>query len=119
MLAPIHSRVALSCVLFAFALGVWAAWNYLRGRDVSSSYWGALIIGELLMVGQGLLGLLLTLSGARPLDLLHFLYGVLVALSWPAVYIYTNAQTGRREIGLYALASFFIFGLAIRAIMTG
>ncbi len=119
MLTFVHDRIAVSAILFAFALGVWAAWDYVRGRDMSPSYWGALIIGQVLMTGQGLIGLLLVLGGARPVDLLHLLYGVLVALSWPAVYIYTNARTGRTQVGIYALVSFFIFGLAIRAMMTG
>ncbi len=119
MLTFIHGRLALSAVMFALALGIWAAWDYFRGRGISSSYWGALIVGEILMLGQGSVGVLAALGGARPADLLHFLYGALVALGWPAVYVYTNARATRREAALYALASFFIFGLAIRGIMTG
>lgn len=118
-MAFIHSRIALSAVLFAFALGAWATWDFVRGRGIGPSYRGALLIGESLMLAQGVLGILLVITGALPGDLLHFLYGVLVALSWPGVYIYTNARMGRSEAGLYALVSFFIFGLAIRAIMTG
>jgi hypothetical protein len=117
--ALIHSRTAISAVLFALALGVWALWSFLRGRGVGSSYWGALIIGELLMLAQGFLGILLVFGGARPADWLHVLYGVLVALSWPGVYVYTRARGDRREAGLYALVSFFVFGLALRAITTG
>ncbi len=119
MLVLIHNRIAVSAIVFAFIMGAWAAWNYFRGQGVSPSYWGALVIGELLMLVQGVIGILLVLTGARPGDFLHFLYGVLVALSWPAVYVYTNARAGRKEAGLYALVSFFIFGLAIRALMTG
>ncbi len=119
MLATIHGRVALSAVFFAFALGVWATVAFLRGEQVSPSFRGALIIGELLMLAQGALGILMVLGGTFPPDLLHFLYGFLVALSWPAVYIYTNARMGRSELGYYALVSFFVFGLAIRAVMTG
>jgi hypothetical protein len=118
-MAFIHGRIALTAILFAFALGAWATFDYVRRRDISPSYWGALVIGEILMLAQGVIGILLVLGGTLPADLLHFLYGVLVALSWPAVYIYTNARTGRSEGGLYALVSFFIFGLAIRATMTG
>ncbi len=115
----IHGRIALSAVLFAFAMGAWATWDFVRGHDVSPSYRGALLIGEILMLVQAAVGILLVITGRLPADLLHFLYGVLVALSWPGVYIYTNARMGRSEAGLYALVSFFIFGLAIRAIMTG
>lgn len=115
----IHTRLAITATLFALAMGVWAAWSYFRGHAVSSNYWGALIIGEALMLVQGLVGILLLVGGGRPADVLHFLYGVLVALSWPGVYVYTNARAGRSEAALYALVSFFIFGLSIRAIMTG
>lgn len=118
-LAFIHSRLALTAIMYALALGVWAAWSYFRGQGVNSNYWGALIIGEIILLGQGVIGLLLVLSGARPADVLHFLYGVLVALAWPGVYVYTNARAGRSEAAIYALVSFFMFGLAVRAIMTG
>lgn len=115
----IHGRLAQTTILFALAMGVWAAWNYFRKSGVSSNYWGALIIGEILVLGQGALGVFLVISGARPADLLHFLYGVLVALGWPAVYLYTNARATRTEAAFYALVSFAIFGLAIRGMMTG
>lgn len=118
-MAFLHGRLALTAVLFAFALGAWAAFDFVRGRGISPSYWGAVVIGELLMLAQGVIGVLLVVSGQIPSDLLHFLYGVLVALSWPAVYVYTNARNERKEAGLYALAGFFIFGLALRAITTG
>ncbi len=119
MLTFLHGRLALSVIMFALAVGVWAAWDYFRGRGVSSSYWGALAIGEILVLGQGVVGVLLVLTGARPADLLHFLYGALVAMGWPAVYVYTSGRTTRNEAAFYALVSFFIFGLAIRGIMTG
>ena len=115
----VHSRIALTAILYAVAMGVWAAWSYLRGQGVNSNYWGALIIGEIVMIGQGVIGIILVLSGQMPSDIIHFLYGVLVALSWPAVYVYTNARAGRSEAAIYAIVSFFIFGLAVRAIMTG
>ena len=115
----VHSRIALTAILYAVVMGAWAAWSYLRGQGVNSNYWGALIIGEIVMIGQGVIGIILVLSGQMPSDIIHFLYGVLVALSWPAVYVYTNARAGRSEAAIYAIVSFFIFGLAVRAIMTG
>ena len=115
----IHSRLALTAILFALAMGVWAAWSYFRGHGVNSNYWGALVIGEVLVLAQGVIGVGLVLTGHTPADVLHFLYGVLVAIAWPGVYVYTNARAGRSEAALYALVSFFIFGLAVRAIMTG
>ena len=115
----VHSRLALTAIFYAVAMGVWAAWSYFRGQGVNSNYWGALVIGEIVMIGQGVIGVILVLSGQMPGDVIHFLYGVLVALSWPGVYVYTNARAGRREAALYAMVSFFVFGLAVRALMTG
>lgn len=115
----IHGNLARTTILFALAMGVWASWTFFRKENMSASYWGALIIGEILVVAQGVLGIVLVITGHSPADIIHFLYGVLVAAGWPAVYIYTNARATRTEAALYALMSFFIVGLAIRALMTG
>ena len=115
----IHNRLALTAIFYTVAMGIWAAWSYFRGQGVNSNYWGALVIGEIVMIGQGVLGVILLVSGRTPGDIIHFLYGVLVALAWPGVYVYTHARAGRSEAALYAIVSFFLFGLAVRAIMTG
>ena len=86
----IHSRLALTAIFYALAMGIWAAWSYFRGQGVNSNYWGALVIGEIVMIGQGVLGVILVVSGRMPGDIIHFLYGVLVALAWPGVYVYTH-----------------------------
>lgn len=118
-LTDLHCRVGLAIVFFAFALGVWGGLAFLRGSGVSGSYLGAVVIGELLVVSQAIIGLLLVLSGRSPMDGLHFLYGIVVMLAWVAVYVYTRGQLGRREMAIYAVVSFFLMGLAIRGIMTG
>ena len=118
-LVDLHCRVALSSLFFAFALGAWGALSFARARGVSGNFVGALVIGEILVLAEGLVGLLLVVTGHWPADALHFLYGVVIAICWPGVYAYTHGETSRREMGIYALVSFFIFGLAIRALMTG
>lgn len=118
-LADIHCRVGLSVSLFALALGVWGVIAFLRGMGVTGSYFGALVIGEVLTVVQALVGVLLVITGHWPPDVLHFLYGIVVILSWLMVYIYTKGATTRREMLIYAIVSFFVMGLAIRGIMTG
>ncbi len=118
-MTDLHSRLALTAIFFAFAMGAWAAIVFFRGRGIDSNYRGALVIGELVMIAQGIIGIIMVITGLRPADLLHFLYGVLVALAWPGTYVYTNARQGRAEAGIYAIVSFFIFGLAVRALMTG
>ena len=117
-MVELHNTLARSGILFAVAVGLWAAWSFIRREGVSSSYLGALAIGEGLMLVQGVLGIVLVLTGAQPHNLLHFLYGFLSALSWPGVYIYTHARTARAEVGWYALASLLTFGFTVRAVMT-
>ncbi len=118
-LQDLHCRVALSTLFFAFALGAWGVVNFVLTRGVTSNYLGALVIGEILVLLQGVLGVILVISGKWPADALHILYGVTIAICWPGVYTYTHAETSRREMGIYAIVSFFILGLALRAMTTG
>ena len=118
-LIDLHCRAALATMFFALILGAWGAYNFLRGMGLSSNFLGAIVIGEVLVLAQGVLGIILVVSGQWPADGLHFLYGVVIAISWPGTYAYTGGATSRRELGIYALISFFIFGLAVRAVMTG
>ena len=118
-LPDIHCRIGLSVIFFALALGVWGVVAFFRGSGVSNNYRGALVIGELLVIGQALVGVLLVVTGHWPPDVLHFLYGIVVVLMWVMTYIYTKGAMTRREVLIYAVVSFFIMGLAIRGIMTG
>jgi hypothetical protein len=118
-IAFFHGRIAQSVVLYSLIMGVWATWNYFRKQGVEGNYLGAIVVGELLMLAQGIIGAIMVIGGAIPGNLWHFLYGVLVAVCWPGVYVYTHARVGRTEGAIYAMVSFFIFGLALRAIMTG
>lgn len=118
-LPDIHCRVGLAVIFFAFALGAWGIIGALRGLGVTSNYRGALVIGELLVVAQALIGLLLVFTGYFPPDALHFLYGIVVLLAWVMVYIYTKGAMTKREMLIYGVVSFFVMGLGIRGIMTG
>lgn len=119
VLTDVHCRVGLAVIFFAFALGVWGVIAFLRGMGVTGSYFGALIIGEILIIVQALIGVALVVTGHFPMDGLHFLYGVVIPLAWAAVYVYTRGAQTKREMIIYALMSFFVMGLGIRGIMTG
>ncbi len=118
-LVEIHGRLANTAVLFTLVVGLWALFSYVRRQGISPSYWGTLVIGELLLVVQGLIGAVMFIQGGRPPRIIHFLYGVLVLLIWPGVYAYTEGRDTRREALIYGLASLFLFGLTLRAIGTG
>ncbi len=118
ILTDLHCRVGLAIIFFAFALGVWGVFAFLRGMGVTGSYFGALIIGEVLMLAQAVLGIALIITGRFPMDGLHILYGVVTPLSWAAVYVYTRGAQTQREMIIYGVMSFFVMGLGIRGIMT-
>ncbi len=118
-LVEIHARLGNTIVLFTLVVGLWALFNYIRGQGLSPGYWGTLVIGELLLATQTLIGVVMYFQGGRPPRIIHFLYGVLVLLIWPGVFAYTQGRDTRREALIYGVASLFLFGLALRAIDTG
>lgn len=118
-LVEIHNRLANTALLFTLIVALWALFNYVRREGLSPSYWGTLVVGEGLLVAQGLIGLVMVLQGLRPPRLVHVLYGITVLLVWPGVYTYTRGQATRREALVYGVATLFLVGLLLRSISTG
>lgn len=118
-IVQIHAGLADTVRLFTLVVGVWALVNYVRREGLSASYWGALVIGELVLAAQAILGAILYVQGGRPPRIIHFLYGVLVLMVWPGIFAFTEGRDGRREALYYGIAGLFLFGLAMRAISTG
>ena len=119
-LTDIHTLVGRSFSMFALAVTVLGLFYYLRDRTPDGSFFGAVIIGEGLAVLQVLIGILLIVLGRAPGRPIHFLYGALVALMWPAAYSYTRDSEGtNRETIVWVLISAFLFGVSLRATGTG
>jgi hypothetical protein len=117
-LAEVHGRLGNTAMYFMFLLGLWGLFRFFRKKGVDSNYWGALAIGEILIVAQGLLGAYLWIIGGRPERSIHILYGVMTALVIPAVYAYTKGDEGRRSTLIYGIALLISALLIIRAIAT-
>jgi len=98
---------------------IWSAALYLRKQVPSGSYRATLVLTEGLFIVQGLVGIAMFLGGSRPHDPLHWLYGPLLVIVLPIAASYLSGRDNRREALVYGLASLFMFGLAIRAYMTG
>ena len=98
--------------------GILSLINYIRGQGVDGSIVGAVVIGEVMMIVQVVLGLILWLSGLFPASIIHFLYGALTVLALPALWVYTRGEMDRRASLIWALAGLFMMGLALRAIGT-
>jgi hypothetical protein len=120
-LVEVHARLANTLLLYVIVLAVWGLWRYLRRQGVDSNYWGALVISEIVIVAQGLLGVYLWFINAlRPeRGGIHILYGVISALAIPIVYVYTKGGDQRRDMIVYAAVLLFTIGLVLRAISTG
>lgn len=116
----IHGRLANTVMLYCLIIGAWGLWRFFRKQGVSSSYWGSVVIAELLVLIQGGLGIWLYAVGEAPArGAVHVLYGVVCAISLPAVYVYTRGRDERREMLLYGIVAIFVGVISIRAMLTG
>ncbi len=106
-------------MMFMLVLGLWGVFAYVRGQAMSGSYAGALVIGEILVTVQVVAGLALLTYGARPPSPTHYLYGITGILVLPFAWSYMKDRDQRQALLIYALIALFIFGLAVRGMMTG
>jgi hypothetical protein len=114
----LHDRIGNAAPLFMILLGLLSLFNYIRGQGLDGSVVGTVIVGELLMIVQLSLGVILLLSGLYPARIIHILYGSLSILTFPALWFYTRGATDRRASLVWALVGLFMMGLALRAIGT-
>jgi len=118
----LHGLLSRAILMFAVIAGVYGLVEYFRKHVVTPSYWGVIVVGNLAAVAQGILGLILALSGKQPAQWVHILYGV-VALMWIPIINLINqlandGEHNRRETLIVALISLFQAGIALRAITT-
>ena len=119
LIVEIHARLANTAALFIGILGLWALFLRFRNQSLEGGWLGAAVIGELLILAEGLLGLYLYLqglSGALPRPFLHILYGLVAIITLPAAYGYFGNLEDRRAKTLgMALVCFFLWGILLRA----
>jgi hypothetical protein len=117
-LSEIHGRLGNTAVYYVIIMGVWGLWRYFRRQGMDSNYGGALVIGEILILLQGLLGAYLFISGLRPGRGIHLLYGIVSALVIPGVFSYTQGDDRRRVMLIYGISLLILAALILRAITT-
>ena len=118
ILAGVHGTLSNMIALYSLLVGIWGVINFLRRQPPDGNYNGALVIGVALFILQGLLGVILVLTGAQPAQGLHFLYGVTIVLTIPAIFAFTRGSNTVRDSFLYGAGMIFIWGLAQRAVET-
>ncbi len=119
VLTILHGGLANTAQLYFFAIAVWGLWRFFRKKGVDSSYRGALVIAEILLLSQGLIGAILFFTGHSPARGVHFLYGAFVAAIIPGVYAYAKSGERRSEMLIYGTATLIAAVLIMRAIITG
>jgi len=115
---PLHAQLATALVLYLAALGVWGIALAAAGSGPTPSYRGSLVIAEVAIVLQGLLGVLAWLTSG-PSDAIHVLYGLALAVTIPLVATIVREGSPRRTALSLGLAALFAAGLAIRGVTTG
>jgi hypothetical protein len=119
-LIDIHGRLANTAMFYVIIMAVWGLWRYFRRQGVEGSYWGALVIAEVLIILQALLGVTLWATGQGSLAGrgMHVLYGVVSVLVIPMAFAYTRGDQERRSMLVYGASFLFLVGIILRAIST-
>lgn len=115
----LHVVVGFAIVGGFALLMLWGLVTWLIRRGPGRAFWWVLGTLQAALIVQLLVGLVLLLMGGGR-GVLHYLYGVgfpaliLVGAHWLAREAFAD-----RPWAPFAVGSFFIFGLTLRALMTG
>ena len=114
----IHGRFANTALYYFILLTVWGYWRFFRKQGMDPGLWGALVIGEILLLFQSGIGGYMWLIGLRPARWAHYLYGVVGPMALPMVYMYTRGKQDRPEMLMYGTTTLITVGLILRAMFT-
>lgn len=118
-LITIHDRLSTTVILFMFAIGLWGIFTFVRGGVLGGSIAGAMIIGQILITIEVILGAIIFADGFRPESNIHYLYGATALIVMPFAYSYLQRRDPRQALLFFSIAALFIGGIAIRSITTG
>ena len=115
----VHRGLANASTLFIAALAIWALVLRVRSRPLDGSWFGAAVIGEILLVAQFAVGWILWFQGmgtVLPRAWIHILYGVVAIITLPAAYLYfSKIQDPKVQTIAMAVACAFLWGIVLRA----
>lgn len=118
----IHHGLSNAITMYFLILGVWGMIRAIRGQSVDGNYLGALVIVEILIIVQGVLGTVLWVTGndANVTRFeIHLLYGVFGVIFLPFVYmVMLRGDTSNRGQWVLSFTTLFMFGIALRSIAT-
>jgi hypothetical protein len=114
--SDIHQIMFNAHILFSIALGVWAAVIAGRNQPIPGGYWGAVVTQSLLAGAILVLGIILTLTGARPVDgrlELYFLYMAWLVVIMPGLFSILRGRDDRSAALAFAMLAFFNAGVSL------
>lgn len=114
----IHKTLSGMINIYPLIVGIWGIFNWVRKQPPDGNFNGAVALGAGLFTVEVIVGLVLLLFGLQPGRSIHFLYGVTIVLTIPAIFAFTRGRNSTRESLLYGLGMLFIWGLAERAVVT-
>lgn len=118
-LASLHGFGARVLLAYAVALAIWGTYRYFRNQELGGGFRSSYLIMAGLTAAQGLLGLATFLSGQRPTELLHIVYGIFAVIFLPGAYLYAQGGSRRREAVILAGAAWIVSIAYLRGIATG
>jgi hypothetical protein len=117
----VHAVIGFAIVAGWFVLFAWGVVSFVRKREPNEWFWRLLAALQVLLALQLIAGIVLLSLGNRADSILHYAYGVV----FPAIVLVIAHVLGRGMDDesdtwkVFAVASFFIFGLTLRALTTG
>ena len=119
LINQLHAGLANTVILFLTICGLWSFISAFRG-GINGNLAGALVIGEGLILAQGLLGVVSLALGYRAAQGgLHVLYGLTIAITLPGIYGFTRDRSPESQAIWFGGGALFIVGLSLRGITTG
>ena len=114
-----HKDLFTALLLLMLLLGLWGLGAAAINRSVGGSYRSTYVLSIAVFLIQDVIGIAIFISGGRPRDMLHLIYGVAPLLALGLAFSYTHDVSKRREALWLGLAALFTFGLILRAASTG
>ena len=116
----LHRALALLIVLGALAGTIWAVHGWLGRGALSPRLLTATGVMAAAVAVQAVFGIVLAVSGDRPVDgTTHFIVGPVTLLLLPAARWLAGRQTPRGEAAVLAVAWFGLLLLSLRAVGSG
>lgn len=117
-MAGLHQTVAILLVAVNGVAGIAGLLYAWRRREPGRFFPHVIALGQVLLVAQVAVGLILLSDERRAPDRLHYLYGTLALLAVLAPWFYAPAEQARR-VAWFGGAALLAAALGVRALTTG